>query len=47
MQITVIGAANIDIKTKSKSPIVHDDSNTSDVSLKAGGVARNIAAMLA
>ena len=47
MKITVIGAANIDIKTKSKIPIVQGDSNPADVSLRAGGVARNISAMLA
>jgi len=47
MQITVIGAANIDIVTKSKSKIKKGSSNPADVSLKAGGVARNIAAMLA
>jgi len=47
MQFTVIGAANIDIKTKSKAPIIHEDSNPADVSMRAGGVARNISAMLA
>jgi len=47
MHITVIGAANIDILTKSKSKIIPDGSNPADVSLTAGGTARNIAAMLA
>jgi len=47
MQVTVIGAANIDIKAKSKEQIIREDSNPSDITLKAGGVARNIAAMLA
>ena len=47
MRITVIGAANIDIIVQSKSSIVPGESNPSDISLKAGGVARNIAAMLA
>jgi len=47
MRITVIGAANIDIITKSKAKIIPGDSNPADVRLTAGGVARNIAAMLA
>jgi len=47
MRIAVIGAANIDIIAKSKSKIVPGDSNPADVRLKAGGVGRNIAAMLA
>jgi len=47
MQVTVIGAANIDIIAKSKAKIVKGDSNPADVRLKAGGVGRNIAAMLA
>ncbi|MCL2819567.1 MAG: PfkB family carbohydrate kinase [Oscillospiraceae bacterium] len=47
MRVAVIGAANIDIIVKSKSAIVQGESNPADVSLKAGGVARNIAAMLA
>jgi len=46
MKITVIGAANIDIITKSKGKIIPGDSNPAEVSLAAGGVARNIAAML-
>ena len=46
MKITVIGAANIDIKTKSKAVIIPGDSNPADISLTAGGVARNISAML-
>ena len=47
MRIVVIGAANIDIITKSKAGIVPGDSNPADIKLKAGGVARNISAMLA
>jgi len=47
MRVTVIGAANIDIKAKSKEQIIREDSNPAEISLKAGGVARNIAAMLA
>jgi len=47
MRVTAIGAANIDIIVKSKSAIATGESNPADVSLKAGGVARNIAAMLA
>jgi pseudouridine kinase len=43
MQVTVIGAANVDIITKSKGKIVHSDSNPASVRLAAGGVARNIA----
>jgi pseudouridine kinase len=47
MRVAVIGAANIDIIAKSKSKIVPGDSNPADIKLKAGGTARNIAAMLA
>jgi len=47
MRIAVIGAANIDIIAKSKARIVPGDPNPADVMLKAGGVGRNIAAMLA
>ena len=47
MDITVIGAVNIDIKTKSKAKIIPGDSNPAEVSLTAGGVARNMAAILA
>ena len=47
MNITVIGAANIDIITKSKAKIIPGNTNPADVSLTAGGTARNIAAMLA
>jgi len=47
MRITVIGAANIDIITKSKSKIVPGDSNPAEIKLTAGGVARNIAVILA
>jgi len=47
MRVTVIGAANIDIIAKSKSKVKSGGSNPADIRLKAGGVARNIAAMLA
>ena len=47
MRIVAIGAANIDIITKSKAAIKQGGSNPADIKLKAGGVARNIAAMLA
>ena len=47
MRVTVIGAASIDIIAKSKSKILPGDSNPADIKLKAGGTARNIAAMLA
>ena len=47
MQITVVGAANIDIITKSREKIVPGDSNPSEVKLAAGGVGRNIASVLA
>jgi pseudouridine kinase len=47
MRITVVGAANIDIVAKSKSKITAGDSNPADIGLKAGGTARNIAAILA
>lgn len=47
MRIAVIGAANIDIIAKSKARITQGDPNPADVKLKAGGVGRNIAAMLA
>jgi pseudouridine kinase len=47
MKITVIGGANIDIIAKSKVAIIPGDSNPADIKLKAGGVARNIAEMLA
>ena len=47
MQVVVIGAANVDIIAKSKAGIKQGDSNLADINLKAGGVARNIAAMLA
>jgi len=46
MKITVIGAANIDIITKSKGKIISGERNPAEVSLAAGGAARNIAAML-
>ena len=47
MKVVVIGAANIDIVAKSKAAILSGDSNPAEIKLKAGGVARNIAAMLA
>jgi len=47
MQITVIGAACIDIIAKSKDKIDADISNPADINLRAGGEARNIASMLA
>jgi pseudouridine kinase len=47
MKVTIIGAANIDIITKSKTVIIPGDSNPADIKLKAGGVARNIAEILA
>lgn len=47
MHITVIGAANIDIKAKSKAKIIPGGSNPAEVRITAGGVARNIASMLA
>ena len=43
MHITVVGAANADIISKSSRRIIHGDSNPADVRLTAGGVARNIA----
>ena len=42
-RITVIGAANVDIATKSRAGIIHGDSNPAEISLSPGGVARNIA----
>jgi len=47
MRIVVLGAANVDIIARSKAAIKTGDSNSADIKLKAGGVARNIAAMLA
>lgn len=47
MQITVVGAANIDIVTKSRGKIMPGDSNPADVKLNAGGVGRNIASAIA
>jgi len=46
MQITVIGAASIDIIAKSKEKLDTDISNPADINLRAGGEARNIASML-
>ncbi|MDR2571390.1 MAG: PfkB family carbohydrate kinase [Oscillospiraceae bacterium] len=47
MHIVVVGAANIDIITKSKTQIVSKADNPADVVLTAGGAARNITAILA
>jgi len=47
MKYTIIGAANVDIMTRSKAKIIHGDSNPAEVSISAGGVARNIAESLA
>ena len=46
IKIVIVGAANVDIVTKSKAKIVPGDSNPAEVNMKAGGVARNIASML-
>jgi len=46
MRFTVIGAANVDIITKSNKDIIHGDSNPASVMLAAGGVGFNIAATL-
>ena len=46
MQITVIGAASIDIIAKSKEKLDPEISNPADINLRAGGEARNIASML-
>jgi len=43
MHITVIGAANVDIMTRSGARIIHGDSNPADIKLAPGGVGRNIA----
>lgn len=45
--VSVIGGANIDIHGKSKHTLRSGDSNPGEVSLSAGGVARNIAENLA
>lgn len=47
MKITIIGAANIDIIAGSKVKIQPGESNNAEINIKASGVARNIAAMLA
>lgn len=47
MRVTAIGAATIDVFVKSKRQIVTGESNPADISLRAGGEARNIASMLA
>jgi len=46
VRFTVIGAANVDIMSKSAVKIIHGDSNPAEVSLGAGGVALNIAVNL-
>jgi len=46
MQITVIGAACIDIIAKSKDKIAQGITNPAEINLRAGGEARNIASML-
>ena len=46
MRVTVIGAANVDILTKSADKIIHADSNPAVVNLSAGGVGLNIAVNL-
>ena len=47
MRAVVIGGANVDIISKSHNKIIHADSNPAEVTLKSGGVARNIAEQLA
>ena len=47
MSILVIGGANVDVKAKTLAPHVPRTSNPGAVSIKAGGVARNIAHNLA
>lgn len=47
MTVTMIGAASIDIAVKSKHQTLIETSNPADITLSAGGVARNIAVMLA
>ena len=47
MSVLVIGGANIDVKAKTLAPHVPRTSNPGAVSIKAGGVARNIAHNLA
>lgn len=46
-RIVVIGGANVDIKGRSSGAFIGGTSNTGDVTLSAGGVARNIAENLA
>ena len=47
MTVLVIGGANIDVKAKTIAPHIPRTSNPGAVSIKAGGVARNIAHNLA
>ena len=47
MRAVVVGGANVDIISKSQNKIIHADSNPAEVTLKSGGVARNIAQQLA
>lgn len=46
-RVTVIGGLNIDIKAKSKNPLLPADSNPSIIEVSVGGVGRNIAHNLA
>ena len=46
-QITVVGAANVDVGGKSFSPLLEKDSNPGIVTISPGGVGRNIAHNLA
>lgn len=46
-RVTVIGGLNMDIKAKSKNPLLSADSNPSIIEVSAGGVGRNIAHNLA
>lgn len=46
-KVTVIGGLNMDIKARSKNPLISGDSNPSVIEVSAGGVGRNIAHNLA
>ena len=46
-QVTIIGAANLDITAKSHNPITPQDSNPGTITISPGGVGRNIAENLA
>ena len=41
--ITVIGAANIDLRGRSYAPLIPRDSNPGEISSAFGGVGRNVA----